>query len=221
MDFRKQGAEARLYVTSFLGRRCLVKERFKKLYRHADLERSLTSQRMKSEIQALVKCRQCGIATPALYYVDKKANAIYMEYLDDCITLKDHVNKLLLDDCAEPIVKIANQIGSIVAKLHDNGIIHGDLTTSNLLVRNAGSPNQELVLIDFGLTSLNSSNYAEDKGVDLYVLERAFLSTHPKTEELFASILKSYEQSCRKGSCEAIAKLEEVRLRGRKRTMVG
>lgn len=56
----KQGAEARLYITDFLGKKCLIKERFKKLYRHPELERSLSSQRVKNEVRAIVKCRQCG-----------------------------------------------------------------------------------------------------------------------------------------------------------------
>lgn len=57
-------------------------------------------------------------------------------------------------------------------------------------------------------------------GVDLYVLERAFLSTHPNTEAVFETILKSYTDTY-KSSKEVISKLDEVRLRGRKRTMVG
>lgn len=60
MEFSKQGAEAKLYCTEFLGKKCVVKERFKKLYRHPELEASLTSQRMKNEVRALIKCRQCG-----------------------------------------------------------------------------------------------------------------------------------------------------------------
>ena len=41
-------------------------------------------------------------------------------------------------------------------------------------------------MIDFGLSF--QEGVAEDKGVDLYVLERAFLSTHPNTEKLFAEV---------------------------------
>lgn len=65
-----------------------------------------------------------------------------------------------------------------MAKMHDSGIIHGDLTTSNMMIRQ----NKSIVMIDFGL-SFNST-LIEDKAVDLYVLERAFLSTHPNTEEM-------------------------------------
>jgi TP53 regulating kinase-like protein len=74
-------------------------------------------------------------------------------------------------------------------------------------------------VLDFGLSHFE--NFAEEKGVDLYVLERAILSTHPNTEDLFQTILDNYMKYNKKGAPEVIAKLDEVRLRGRKRTMVG
>ena len=64
-------------------------------------------------------------------------------------------------------------MGKTINKVHDLGIIHGDLTTSNMIIRN----DKQIVLIDFGLSYYKDS--AEDKAVDLYVLERAFKSTHP------------------------------------------
>ena len=78
-----------------------------------------------------------------------------------------------------------------------------------------------VTLIDFGLS--HHENVAEHKGVDLYVLERAFLSTHPNAETLFNdSLLAAYRQTGdKKAVAEVMVKLEEVRMRGRKRTMVG
>ncbi|EMP35735.1 TP53-regulating kinase [Chelonia mydas] len=101
--------------------------------------------------------------------------------------------------------------------MHDDDLIHGDLTTSNMLLR---PPVEELdlVLIDFGLSFI--SGLPEDKGVDLYVLEKAFLSTHPNTDTLFEALLKKYSTTSKKSS-PVIKKLDEVRLRGRKRSMVG
>ena len=64
-------------------------------------------------------------------------------------------------------------MGKTINNVHDLGIIHGDLTTSNMIIRN----DKQIVLIDFGLSYYKDS--AEDKAVDLYVLERAFKSTHP------------------------------------------
>jgi TP53 regulating kinase-like protein len=118
--------------------------------------------------------------------------------------------------------KLASQIGAILGKLHANNVIHGDLTTSNILVDEQPSGEQSLCLIDFGLGHAEGS--AEDKGVDLYVLERALLSAHPNTEFMFEAILTSYQNQMRpdeKMCSEVIRKFEEIRLRGRKRTMVG
>lgn len=107
-------------------------------------------------------------------------------------------------------------IGTEIAKMHQADVIHGDLTTSNMLVRHPSSSKgvqlvsfQELltsnrllkpvcatdlftqVLIDFGLAY--TSTLVEDKAVDLYVLERAFSSTHPASEPFFASVLNAYQ----------------------------
>ena len=102
--------------------------------------------------------------------------------------------------------------------MHSNGIIHGDITTSNILVI-SNNNSIHLVMIDFGLSF--QEGVAEDKGVDLYVLERAFLSTHPNTEEIFGEIMVAYKKKAGKQAGEVIKKFEEIRLRGRKRTMVG
>ena len=100
--------------------------------------------------------------------------------------------------------------------MHNVDCIHGDLTTSNILLKTGA---ENIILIDFGLSFISA--LTEDKDVDLYVLERAFLSTHPNTEELiFKIILESYRKKANKAE-EVIKKLDEVRLRGRKRTMVG
>ena len=76
----------------------------------------------------------------------------------------------------------------------------------------------EIVLIDFGLGSQNAS--IDDKAVDLYVLERAMLATHPNTEDLFKQILKSYGEESKKAKM-ILGKFESVRARGRKRMAFG
>ena len=108
--------------------------------------------------------------------------------------------------------------GETVAKLHSCGLIHGDITTSNILVR-GDQDSINLVMIDFGLSF--QEGVPEDKGVDLYVLERAFLSTHPNTEEIFSEIFEAYKKNSGKQAGEVVKKFEEIRLRGRKRTMLG
>jgi TP53 regulating kinase and related kinases len=151
------------------------------------------------------------------------------------------------------------QIGAAIGKLHSAGLVHGDLTSSNLMLRPLKSPSTsapssspspspaptdpqtymqtqtehpsqnpnrppptelqgDIVLIDFGLASATTAE--EDRAVDLYVLERALASTHPWLESVFAWALDGYRGSYR-GAGPALKKLEEVRLRGRKRSMLG
>lgn len=140
------------------------------------------------------------------------------------------------------ICTLLRKIGSAVGLLHKTGIIHGDLTTSNLMLRPPASsvsaetaPREtdtnnlepgnklpsldgEIVLIDFGLASQSVQD--EDRAVDLYVLERAFASSHPRTEGLFQEVLEGYGESF-KAAKSVLKRLEEVRLRGRKRSMIG
>ncbi|KAL9025981.1 MAG: hypothetical protein Q9196_005289 [Gyalolechia fulgens] len=115
--------------------------------------------------------------------------------------------------------------------MHEVGVVHGDLTTSNLMLRDGGkgvlvngesgrqdvdiSLEGEVVLIDFGLAGQSIQD--EDKAVDLYVLERAFGSTHPEVEDGFKEVLRAYGESY-KGAKVVLKRLEEVRMRGRKKS---
>jgi TP53 regulating kinase-like protein len=216
----KQGAEAKIYCTEFYHKPVIVKERFSKSYRHPSLDEKLTCRRTSQEVRALLRCRKAGIPTPCVYFLDQQNNRIYMERIEDCNTVRDGINSLLKENSKSATIKlndIATNIGLTMALMHNADCIHGDLTTSNMLLKNE-SNGTGIILIDFGLSSVSA--LPEDKGVDLYVLERAFLSTHPNTEELFQVILSNYKKQARKAD-EVIKKLDEVRMRGRKRTMVG
>ncbi|CAH1763748.1 1267_t:CDS:2 [Entrophospora sp. SA101] len=213
----KQGAEARIYIATFLTRKTIVKERFKKTYRHPILDKKLTSKRVVQEARCLFKCYKSGINTPVLYFVDLKNSTIYMEFVEgktikDIIISLDPTNNQHKDDLLEKLIK---KIGESLAKMHLIDVIHGDLTTSNLMLR---ENSEGLAIIDFGLSYV--SNLPEDKAVDLYVLEKSFQSTHPTHELMFNEILKVYEKN-HKNSKEILNKLMEVRLRGRKRSMIG
>ncbi|XP_021373529.1 TP53-regulating kinase-like [Mizuhopecten yessoensis] len=219
----KQGAEAKLYRENFYGRPCIVKERFKKTYRHPTLDASLTAQRMKSEVRAMLRSRMCGIFTPTVYFVDMVNSSIYMEEVQDSQTVRDYIMNIQqeipdINSAMTVLEPLGKKIGEILGVMHKNNIIHGDLTSSNMLVK--GQPSSfNIVMIDFGLSHFE--NMAEDKGVDLYVLERALLSTHPNTERVFQVILDAYCVTNKDGAKDVLNKLEEVRMRGRKRTMVG
>jgi len=137
-------------------------------------------------------------------------------------------------------------VGRAVGALHSQGgVVHGDLTTSNIMVRPLAERDSkravngrheseeleveegvdlegELVLIDFGLATQSIQD--EDRAVDLYVLERAFGSTHPRQEGWFQEeVLDSQDgyKGSFKGANVVLRRLEEVRMRGRKRSMIG
>ncbi|XP_067244759.1 EKC/KEOPS complex subunit Tp53rkb-like isoform X1 [Chanodichthys erythropterus] len=239
----KQGAEARVYRGTFLGRSVIIKERFPKLYRHPEVDEKLTRRRTTQEVRSILRCRragerttpdpvglsrttgpvrafttqnscQCcrnGINAPVVYFVDYTTHCIFLEDIIHSVSVRDHIAS---EQNPQRLQALADKIGEVLAQMHDEDVIHGDLTTSNmLLVTGADQQRIHLVLIDFGLSYISA--LAEDKGVDLYVLEKAFLSTHPKTETLFERLLKSYTASSKKSSA-VIKKLDEVRLRGRK-----
>nr|XP_051700926.1 EKC/KEOPS complex subunit TP53RK [Oryctolagus cuniculus] len=214
----KQGAEARVFRGRFQGRAAVVKHRFPKGYRHPTLEARLGRRRTVQEARALLRCRRAGICAPVVFFVDYASNCLYMEEIEGSVTVRDYIQSTL-DSGGTPqsLCGLAKAIGQVLARMHDEDLIHGDLTTSNMLLK---PPAEQLsiVLIDFGLSFV--SGLPEDKGVDLYVLEKAFLSTHPNTEPVFEAFLKSYASASRKAR-PVLKKLDEVRLRGRKRSMVG
>ncbi|XP_023343916.1 TP53-regulating kinase [Eurytemora carolleeae] len=232
----KQGAEARLYSGIFLDQEVMVKERFSKKYRHPALDAALTKDRHRAECRALLKCKGLGVPVPTMFLCDNETNIIVMERLINTktarhlikkthhfsfkeyylmIRFRDCINKMLDEKDEASLEKIASDIGTMVAKLHAGGLIHGDITTSNIMVHAQGN----LFFIDFGLSF--QDGVAEDKGVDLYVLERAFISTHPNTEELFQTVLTAYTKAVGSQASEILKKFEEIRQRGRKRTMLG
>eukprot|EP01128_Nolandella_sp_AFSM9_P010565 TRINITY_DN7329_c0_g1_i1.p1 TRINITY_DN7329_c0_g1~~TRINITY_DN7329_c0_g1_i1.p1 ORF type:complete len:256 (-),score=30.46 TRINITY_DN7329_c0_g1_i1:3-692(-) len=206
-----QGAEARVYKRSWLGRPTVIKERFAKTYRLPVLDTKINKSRHITEVRTLVKARKIGVDVPAVYMAHTDQLRIYMEMIQG-ETVKSYLRSKPPNDAA---TAVCSRIGKTVALLHEKSIIHGDLTTSNLFLRET---NQSLVVIDFGLASASTS--AEDRAVDLYVLERAFLSTHPNSEDLFETVLSSYEASFSQGPA-ARARLDLVRMRGRKKVAFG
>ncbi|GAB1313828.1 serine/threonine-protein kinase bud32 [Madurella fahalii] len=241
-----QGAEGRLYKTTHLlpDRPCALKYRPPKPYRHPILDARLTKARLSSEAKVLERCWREGVPVPAVYAVDPAAGWMMLEWIEG-VPVRVGINEWLGERTAEddvetpaaadetPLVDLMKRIGTAVGALHRTGVVHGDLTTSNMMLRpwKDGRVNStvreeekakvvegDVVLIDFGLATQSMSD--EDRAVDLYVLERAFASTHPRAERLFAAVLGSYKETFKKAP-SVLAKLEDVRMRGRKRSMLG
>lgn len=164
------------------------------------------------------------MAVPAVWAVDWEAGWTASEWIEGP-TVKAAVRAR--EGGEEELRALMRRIGRAVGKLHGAGIIHGDLTTSNMMLRREGSSGSEMaegglegeiVLIDFGLAT--QAVQEEDRAVDLYVLERAFGSTHPREEGHFEEVLEGYREVF-KGAKGTLRRLEDVRMRGRKKSMIG
>lgn len=201
MAVHRVGAEARLDSSTWMGRAVVVKQRVVKGYRHPDLDRSLQSFRIKNEARLMLEARRAGIVVPVIYSVDIAGGRMVMEEIPG-VRVKD-----ALQDDAVDGAEVCSRIGEIAAKLHANDIVHGDLTTSNMLL-----DGERIVLIDFSLGQRTSET--EDKGVDMHLLEEAFRSAHHARGDLYGKVRESYAGSWPGGS-EVLRKVQEIEKRGR------
>ncbi len=202
MAVHRVGAEARLDSAEWMGRKVVHKQRVVKAYRHATLDKSLQTFRIKNEVRLMLEARRAGIAVPVIYSVDLSDNRIVMEEIEGH-RVKDALEELPKEGAEE----VARKIGEIAAKLHANDIVHGDLTTSNMLL-----DGNRIVVIDFSLGSKTSE--LEDKGVDMHLLEEAFHSAHYRRSELYELVKDSYVKSYPDGAA-VLKKVQEIEKRGR------
>ena len=202
-----KGAEANIYPDHYLGEEVLVKKRVVKSYRIKEIDDYLRKKRTKNEAKLMAEAKRCGVVTPLVYDVDLKEYSITMEKVQGLEVKKIFSSEDPLD--LNQIRSISRTIGENVARLHDCGLIHGDLTTSNLIL---GENGKSVVFIDFGLGKV--SDLVEDKGVDLLVFKKAINGIHHDiSQECFDHILKGYEGA--RDYREVVAKIEEIEGRGR------
>ncbi|KAF2484079.1 kinase-like protein [Neohortaea acidophila] len=219
-----RGAEAALYKTTFLTphQPCALKIRPPKPWRHPTLDARLTRQRILAEARALVKCGREGVRVPQVLGMSWEEGWVALEWIAGR-TVKDVIWGWRAEGAEKGdawLRGLLGKVGRAVGLLHSIGVVHGDLTSSNMIVEEQGSTagEGEIVLIDFGLAT--QAVQEEDRAVDLYVLERAFGSTHPREEALFGVVLEAYAGSY-KGAKATLKRLEDVRMRGRKKSMIG
>eukprot|EP01040_Poterioochromonas_malhamensis_P001155 gene1155-1226_t len=205
------GAEATINIVDFLGLRCISKHRLSKKYRVSELDERINKQRLLQEARCLIKCKNHEVHVPNLFLVDSANKSLYLELIEG------KTLKVVLNSDISPELKLSSlkDLAQEIAKMHDAEIVHGDLTTSNVIVRDNDN---QVFLIDFGLGLLKPT--LEDKAVDLYVLARAFTSTHPNSDLMVEDLLSYYFSASRFGE-KTKQKYDQVRLRGRKRDMLG
>ncbi|BDZ67283.1 serine/threonine protein kinase [Methanobacterium ferruginis] len=202
-----KGAEANIYNDYYLGEEVLLKKRVVKGYRIKEIDDYLRRKRTKNEAKIMGEAKRCGVVTPLIYDVDLKDYSITMEKIkgSEVKELFSGENSIDLSE----ILYISRIIGENVARLHECGIIHGDLTTSNLIL---SKDEDSLVFIDFGLAKI--SHLVEDKGVDLLVFKKAINGIHHNISDVcFKAIIEGYGavRDCK----EVVAKINEIESRGR------
>ncbi|MEM4389197.1 MAG: KEOPS complex kinase/ATPase Bud32 [Candidatus Micrarchaeia archaeon] len=188
------GAEAEVYVTSLFGEKVVVKRRARKAYRIPEIDIPLRRARTRREALLLHKAKLAGVSAPLVRQLGDYE--IWMTIVK---------GKLLRDALPGLDARRAREVleaaGRALAKLHANGIVHGDFTPANIVV------GKDVTVIDFGLGEF--SNRLEDKAVDLLLMKKGLAD-----EKLFRAFLRGYARAGEKASA-ALARMREVEKRGR------
>ncbi len=199
--FIYRGAESDLYEINFLGRKAILKWRKPKPYRIEALDRYIRKERTIREVTVMLKLRRYGVNVPRVFHILIENNAFIMEKLSGVI-VRDTIN-------LENYKWIAKELGRIVAKMHNLNIVHGDLTTSNVIL----SPDHKLYLIDFGLSAVTTK--IEEMAVDLELLYRVLESTHTRIYNEFFEIFKEIYLNNFSYGCDVLREFERIRRMGR------
>ena len=196
------GAEAVIEETDYLGLRAVRKTRVEKGYRHPILDSRLRASRTKNEVRVMREARMSGVRTPVVYDVDLHTGSIVMEYIEGTRV------KEIIDSEPERVPAVCKMIGESVARMHNAGVCHGDLTTSNMIL----TPSGELCILDFSLGATRCD--LEGKGVDIHLMERAFSSSHSQASEAFGKVMDAYMGSV-EGGKDIAKRIEDIKGRAR------
>ncbi len=164
MKLLKKGAEADIYLTQWDNSPAILKIRKAKRYRNSILDAKIRKQRTIKESQIISEVKSFGIPTPLVYYVNLKKSSIIMQEIP---------GKPVHDLPDSKIIELSTEIGKLVGMMHKNGIMHGDLTTSNFILYK-----NKVYVIDFGLS--HKTIKSEDHAVDLRLIKEILNSAHAK-----------------------------------------
>ncbi|MEM0117619.1 MAG: KEOPS complex kinase/ATPase Bud32 [Conexivisphaerales archaeon] len=198
----KKGAEAEIWLKEWMGRQAVFKVRKPRGYMIAELDEELRRQRTIKEARTLVEAKKVNVLTPTVYFVDMANSTIIMQYI------RGDSLRLLLKDGGN-VTKACRQLGEALASLHSAGIIHGDPTTSNFILRDG-----RLYALDFGL-SIHSTD-VEDKAVDIHLLKEILSADIPdRFKEVYSEVLESYVSRLGDAGKEVVERSKAIELRGR------
>ncbi len=202
----KKGAEASLYLAQWYGLRVIVKVRIPKKYRPEALDMQIRTYRTVHEAQLMHEAKAAGVPTPLIYMVNVPEASITMQYIEG-----QQIKQLLNNATEDRRRHLCVEIGKLIGKLHRQGLIHGDLTTSNMIL----SPEGKIFFVDFGLGEKNIE--VEAQGVDLHLMKRALQSTHYMFwEDCFKAVQSGYSRVLGAAVAEKVyEKIKEIERRGR------
>jgi TP53 regulating kinase-like protein len=206
MKLIKKGAEADIYQTKWKNSKAILKIRKIKNYRNPSLDLKIRKQRTIKESQMLSQIKLFGIPTPLVYFVNLERSSI---------TMQEIPGKPVHDLSESKIIELSKEIGKLVGMLHKNGVMHGDLTTSNfILFQNT------VYVIDFGLSQ--NTIKPEDHAVDLRLIKEILNSAHVKImEPAWKNFLIGYKSIVGSTNYIKITKLVlDIESRGRYATVI-
>ncbi len=206
MKLLKKGAEADIYITNWNNSKAILKIRKIKNYRNPILDSNLRKQRTIKESQTISEVKSYGIPVPLVYFVNLKNSSILMQQIPGT-PIHDLPNS--------KIISLSKNIGSLVGLLHKNGLMHGDLTTSNfILFKN------KIYVIDFGLSQKTIK--PEDHAVDLRLIKEILNSAHAKImKQAWENFLIGYKSKIGPNRFQKIINLVSIiESRGRYATVV-
>ncbi len=201
-----RGAEADLFLSQLPPWKVVVKKRVRKAYRHEELDAKIRKERTVKESSAIREARIAGARTPSILGLDLERFSIIMTFVQGLVA-RDSID-IMSDSRRLPLFE---DLGRQIGFLHSAGIVHGDLTTSNIIVPDDGNP----FIIDFGMASRTSE--PEDRGTDLHLLQRSLTATHGlDAASSFKRVAKGYRESAGEKMAESsLRKTAEISRRGR------
>ncbi len=206
MKLIKKGAEGDLFLTIWNKQKAVLKARKEKNYRNSQLDNRIRKQRTRHESEIISEVKSFGISTPLVYFVDTKNCTILMQYIRGTLIHDLPKSKLTL---------ICKKIGQVVGTMHKNGIMHGDLTTSNFILSHG-----KIFVIDFGLAIRTQKPI--DHAVDLRLFKEILNSAHVSVmKNAWNNFLQGYRTSVGISRFNKVTNLVSViESRGRYATVV-
>jgi Kae1-associated kinase Bud32 len=207
------GAEAMIYLVDWHGKKAICKARIPKAYRNRDLDFCLRSKRTREEAEILHRAKLLGIDCPTFFFIDPVKTELIMEYIEG-MSLRDLGAFHVYHDSIESknLARVYREVGKYAGRLHSGKLIHGDLTTKNVIL---GKDNR-IVLLDFGLSFV--SDRIEDKAEDLHLLKQALKATHDtsRAAEIFDIVLEGYNSEIGENMVKrVISQIQSIEKRGR------